>query len=821
MADLSKLSDDDIRQMLGVSMSEAPVARPVSSLSNDELINILGMAPRDQGMIGNIMDSLTAGATFNFGDEITAAEAAVLGRNPEGDWFNYEKSMGERFDEALEAERLQNATFAQEHPVVSTAAEITGAIAGPGKLAAGAKALNGFKGAVASGAAGGALSGFGAGEDGIGSRLENAGESAAVGAGIGALAYPVAKGLGKIYDSVTSRFSKGGAATSADRKVLDAIANDESTPDRVARRLDMLGPEATLADAGGKNVRGLGRAVSSKPGRAKSNAERVLDRRNATQYRRVEEAAEEGLAESGDSFYENADNLMALRAEKAAPLYAKAYAKTDVWNEKIGALMSRPSMKSAMSRAHRIATEEGRDPASLGFDLNEAGDVIFTKTPSMQTLDYVKRGIDDVLESFRDKTTGRLVLDESGRAINNTKSRFLELLDDANSDYKAARQAWAGPSQSLDALQKGRAFLRGDIEITKKQLSGLSENDKAFFRNGVARQLVEEVRKSPDNSDIAKRLFGTKLKRDRLAAVFPDRKSYQEFEKRMLAEMQMSRTRSDILSGSQTQPRLEESLDLQTGTGVASDLLTGNKIGLVGRGAKAVGDFVSMPQERVRDEIGDMLFSQNQSRNGETLRRLREASSQQSLGLGNERAVIPGAIVAQEPSLPPAGYEAFYSDRGEQIGWISPDRTVAVPVSRPAPVGKREHAESQPVKLSDDDLASPIENDDIAQGRKLIQNSIAGRKSDDLLRTAGMPGTDTDVDVFRSDGTVVSGTVVDAAEEDGKIWIKIALPDGGMIEQPAETLRGMISPRRDEPEAQRQLRTRMRAQRTSGTGMQP
>ena len=82
-------------------------------------------------------DSATSGAIAGFGDEAHAAEAALLGKTPQGGWFDYSKSMGERYDDMLAAKRAEEAKFKQESPVGSAAAEIGGAVASPlAKIAA-------------------------------------------------------------------------------------------------------------------------------------------------------------------------------------------------------------------------------------------------------------------------------------------------------------------------------------------------------------------------------------------------------------------------------------------------------------------------------------------------------------------------------------------------------------------------------------------------------------------------------------------------------------------------------------------------------------
>jgi hypothetical protein len=64
--------------------------------------------------------------------------------------------------------------------------------------------------------------------------------------------------------------------------------------------------------------------------------------------------------------------------------------------------------------------------------------------------DYVKRGMDDVIEGYRDAVTGKLNLDTEGRAINNTLRSFHQAFDAANPDYAAARLHMPVTSRALE-----------------------------------------------------------------------------------------------------------------------------------------------------------------------------------------------------------------------------------------------------------------------------------------------------------------------------------------------------------------------------------
>ena len=103
------------------------------------------------------------------------------------------------------------------------------------------------------------------------------------------------------------------------------------------------------------------------------------------------------------------------------------------------------------------------------------------ETPSMRALDAAKQGLDDMLEKYRDPTTGKMSLDSQGRAIEKLRQSFVANLDQLNPDYAAARAAYAGPSQSLDAMNMGKRALSNDPEVNAKIVGNLSPGDKQFY----------------------------------------------------------------------------------------------------------------------------------------------------------------------------------------------------------------------------------------------------------------------------------------------------------------------------------------------------
>ncbi len=147
------------------------------------------MAPTEptkgQNPIMGALDAATRGLTFGFGDELTAHEAALLGRTPEGGFFQYDTPYQERYQRALEAERTQNEAFRDQAPVTSFASEAGGALLNPvTKLAAPVKGASMAANAARAGkvgAAEGAVYGAGAADGDIGDRIEGAALGGALG----------------------------------------------------------------------------------------------------------------------------------------------------------------------------------------------------------------------------------------------------------------------------------------------------------------------------------------------------------------------------------------------------------------------------------------------------------------------------------------------------------------------------------------------------------------------------------------------------------------------------------------------------------------
>jgi len=213
-----------------------------------------------QSMGGGVLDSLTQGLTLGFGDELTALEAAIVGREPGGGTFDvgsYDLPFSQRYDRALAAERGQQEAFGEANPVTDTAAEVGGAIAGAiatggGSLIGNATTRSGQIGRAAlGGAGGGAAYGVGDAEGGPINRVVGGAQGAAFGAVGGVVGRELGVAAGKVLRRLVGqpRMFDGSKLTPAGRKALaDAGINPDQISDDFARAF-----AARVKQAGGQS----------------------------------------------------------------------------------------------------------------------------------------------------------------------------------------------------------------------------------------------------------------------------------------------------------------------------------------------------------------------------------------------------------------------------------------------------------------------------------------------------------------------------------------------------------------------------------------
>jgi len=607
-------------------------------------------------------DLITEGASFGLYDEGAGVANAIMHPLTPGS-----------YEVGRDAQRLRLDDARKRTGWTGTAAEIGGGFlggipraAGGAMLSLGQTALNGLK----AGATGGAAGGFGYGDGAIGS-LISAGGGALLGGGLGG-ALPV---LANVVGSRVSGISRllGRDTDGLARQIVgQAVEADGATPAVVGQRMAQAAERGTplaIADTG-ESARGLLASVSRRPGPARSLSRGVIEGRQAEQSDRVLGSIGENLGPIR-GVREQSDELMQQARTAAAPLYEQAYSIPGRTSEELESLLATPAGRQALGRARTIAANERRDPTALGFDLDDQGETILNRVPSQQTLDYVKRGLDDIIEERRDPVTGRLVLDEAGRAINQVRAGLVGEMDNLNPAYRDARAAYAGPASAEEALQLGRRSLTASAEDLEAATGRMSDEQRQQFALGFRAAMADNIGRATDGANVAQRLLGTPRKRQALASVFGGEENFNRFLATMADERATNETYRSVMSGSQTAERL--AADAQTSDGGLLETAGGaalrgvsQPVGLLGDALKALGEVgrfgAGEAGDRTRESVAALLTETNPEVLRGLAKAIKDATTRQRLrgratnritgrvggGLGVDTGVALGALTPSE-----------------------------------------------------------------------------------------------------------------------------------------------------------------------------
>jgi hypothetical protein len=195
------------------------------------------------------------------------------------------------------------------------------------------------------------------------------------------------------------------------------------------------------------------------------------------------------------------DTRAVLRA-KAAPVYEAAYQKSVPMIPGLQNLLKRPMMKKAVEAASNLAKDEG-----LPFD---------PVAPDMRGWDYIKRGLDDIINSpaSRNETTGGL--NNAGRIANDLKRTILKGdaqsgivgLDDLVPEYKTARGIYEeGVKDVSDAMQSALGIVAKSKDTAVLDAARHIFNPRTRSPNMIVRLRGAIEGKDPQAWQALKRLY--------------------------------------------------------------------------------------------------------------------------------------------------------------------------------------------------------------------------------------------------------------------------------------------------------------------------
>ena len=640
-----------------------------------------GMETPERGSpVRGFAESIGQGALFGFGDELLGgvggalAEGAAAAIRPGDQGFSFGDSYRSNRDDM----RGRIDQYREDHPWLSLGGEILGGIATGGALAKGGKAALGaaasrggrlggagarvssaLEGAstgkkiMAAGTAGGAL--YGAGEADENDRAVGA-VTGAVTAGVAGAALPAAgrvvgKAVGGLADAVAPglRNSLAGRAALARNtrevaqdNVREAITRDGSSPRALQNRLSGLTPDGqplpsssviregepmSLLEIGGENVRGRGRLVGTAPGPARQRMTDFLTDRQSGQHARVVSILRDGMETGSTGSLARFDEIIAQRADDAAPLYDDAFGRTPIIDdEEVITLFTsqRPAIQRGVAKAREIAANEGRD---LSRALKN-GNV------TSRDLHYLKLGLDDALSEAANPLGGgsRSTTTHQLRTVRN---RVRGLLSDLVPGYDEAASEFAGASRMAEALEDGASALKPGttLEEVQRTVSGLGDSEREAYVLGALNDYIEKLSNKRSTQGIADD-FGGKNRPaivEKFRALAREGIDIEGIIESLARESETTFSRNEVLTGSRTAPLLAEGADNAL-FNIAGQVGRGDGIGALASIVKGVIRHARGNTDVVNDEVAKILTATGQQMTDEVQALIDREVRQQLMG---------------------------------------------------------------------------------------------------------------------------------------------------------------------------------------------
>lgn len=540
---------------------------------------------------GDKVRTAAQGLTFGFGDEI---ESFVTGRN-------------------VDEIRAGIDAYREAHPIGSTVTEMAGglplaALGGLGLLRTGSAAARTaglgtqmLRGAAAGGAAGTAY-GAGVGTD-RDSRVTGAVQGGLLGTVVGGALPAVTAAAGSAARGLKETVLPGDPNATANRLAARAIVRDGISQDDLTALVARADPEDRLADIAGENTRRAARGAMAVQNDVADQADTFLTNRRISEAGRINQQLTQVTDIPDSNVPRLMEDLKARMRTQAKPAYDQAYASAYEPSDEVMRLVSGddPAVRRAYDAALRIARREGVELEPL-FNVSPDGQVSVVRKPNVQMMDYLKRGLDDQLDTLRrgDSSVGKGEL----RGIREMRNTLVADVDDKVPAYRAARRQYAGDIEVIEALEEGGKSRNLTGERLDVMMGDMSQAEQEAFRLGWLDSMRRFYLDRPsDTSSMARNFVGNEKVRKQFQALFGSDARMNDFFGAMRREVQRGRTANAVQAGSRTAPLQQDIADMTS----AGGLETAVRTGLSGRPMDGLRQIASSVQQRRNTDVAGAL----------------------------------------------------------------------------------------------------------------------------------------------------------------------------------------------------------------------
>lgn len=625
-------------------------------------------------------ESALQGLLGGFADEIGGAGNAVINTvmHPTTASTNQFKSDYESY---RDVGRGLDKGYAQAHPVAHGVAELAGGLlpavatggAGEGTLLA-RMGLG-----AATGAAFGGVNALGNAEGTPTQQLQSTVKALPAAAILGGLLPALVSGRG----SLISKLSGNSADQNALAKIATSLQQDQITPTDLAQRgadAAQTGAPMVAADLGGKNTAGLVRWATSHPSTFKDQFITDLEGRNAGQFDRIVQGANQATGNQYPNVTAARDALEATRSANAATNYPAAYAQGPYGGPVLDQAMQSPAFAKALGIGQKLADQDdivqalkngssapavattssaapaidrlspeiANDPKMMaflqqkGFLPQNASSSPSSSGVSIKALNFAKQYLDQGISRGFDASGG---FDHTTATV--TRDLLQQVLADAKGKVPALGNAidtYAADSKPLNALDMGQQALRLPPDELSQATQAMNPQERQGLVAGAMDALKNKGASVADKSDLSAQFLSNPAMRQRFQAITPTSQGFDQLMNLRDQEQSMARTLKAAIGGSDTERNrlLSGAMNTVTGPDIAVAPISMRRAMM--RVAGRLGQrYESAQNSKVADALGPYLQAPVGSQSfADFIQSLTESGAKQIRG--NQRGQMAAAL---------------------------------------------------------------------------------------------------------------------------------------------------------------------------------
>lgn len=511
-------------------------------------------------------------ATTSYINGMPIAGPMLLGATQRGAAALSSAINGKGYDENLKEAQALTEAAQEAHPRVSTAAGITGAVAGTLPMVAAAPTLFGggsaglltrsgmsmVSGGVVGGSDAAVRSGGDAGE--IWNGIKWGGGLGLVGPAVGKAVGAGARKLADLYRT-SQAAQAAGTKLGTVNQIAKAIAGDGLDEAGVRLRLDQLGPEGMIADLG-PNTQGKAAALAAMPGRGQDVMRSALEARQAGANARIADVVDETMGRNVIPSF--VDEGIQANQRVLGPEYQRLF-------QNVRPHDFLPIADDLDRQIHTLRGDAQRALRQVRGMLNTTGTNRVSNDPRVAF--QTRQAIDGMLGTEAD-TKVIAALTEARQMIDDSLTRAVPRLKEVDAVYAELARQREALTRGQSVLDHGRTAPR-PAELEREIAEGALPQGEQIGPSAVSFRLSQGARAEVDRilgsnaNDIARLSKLVKSEGDwnraRLAQLFGQEKADRLFGV-LDNELTFARTRQAVTSNSETARRLQHITDLG-GTG--------------------------------------------------------------------------------------------------------------------------------------------------------------------------------------------------------------------------------------------------------------